>query len=75
MLCFLTLILRKHREAMKHNIAGIEAIKKQIGKEMELNKKLDSFKQRLADETSSLRRECKYFIVYVCIYVCIFLVI
>nr|NP_001104357.1 lethal (2) 41Ab, isoform A [Drosophila melanogaster]EDP28115.1 lethal (2) 41Ab, isoform A [Drosophila melanogaster] len=50
---------RKHREAMKHNIAGIEAIKKQIGKEMELNKKLDSFKQRLADETSSLRRECQ----------------
>ncbi|XP_026838609.1 coiled-coil domain-containing protein 40-like [Drosophila erecta] len=48
---------RKHREAIKHNIAGIEAIKKQIGKEMELNKKLDSFKQRLADETNSLGRE------------------
>ncbi|XP_039227778.1 coiled-coil domain-containing protein 40 isoform X2 [Drosophila yakuba] len=50
---------RKHREAIKHNIAGIEAIKKQIGKELELNKKLDSFKQRLADETNSLKRECQ----------------
>lgn len=72
---FFNIDFKKTQEAMKHNIAGIEAIKKQIGKEMELNKKLDSFKQRLADETSSLRRECKYFIVYVCIYVCIFLVI
>lgn len=54
------LIIRKYRESIKLKVTGIEAIKKQIGKEMELNKKLESFKQRLADDTNSLRRDCKY---------------
>nr|XP_016999677.1 coiled-coil domain-containing protein 40 isoform X2 [Drosophila takahashii] len=49
--------VRKHRESIKLNLAGIEAIKKQIEKEMELNKKLESFKLRLADDTNSLRRD------------------
>ncbi|KPU79143.1 uncharacterized protein Dana_GF26442 [Drosophila ananassae] len=51
--------IRKYRESIKLKVTGIEAIKKQIGKEMELNKKLDSFKQRLADDTNSLRRDCQ----------------
>ncbi|XP_070070215.1 coiled-coil domain-containing protein 40 isoform X2 [Drosophila takahashii] len=51
--------VRKHRESIKLNLAGIEAIKKQIEKEMELNKKLESFKLRLADDTNSLRRDCE----------------
>ncbi|XP_017115504.1 coiled-coil domain-containing protein 186-like [Drosophila elegans] len=51
--------MRKHRESIKLNLAGTEAIKKQIGKEMELNKKLESFRQRLADDTYLLRRDCK----------------
>jgi len=42
----------KHRESIKLNLAGIEAIKKQIGKEMELYKKLELFKRRLSDDTS-----------------------
>ncbi|KAH8283718.1 hypothetical protein KR054_011540 [Drosophila jambulina] len=51
--------MKKHKESIKLNFAGIEAIKKQIGKEVELNSKLESFKQRLADETNSLRRDCE----------------
>ncbi|XP_041451942.1 coiled-coil domain-containing protein 40 isoform X1 [Drosophila obscura] len=51
--------MRKHRESIKLNLAGIEAIKKQIAKEMELNRKLESFKQRLTDDTNSLRRDCQ----------------
>ncbi|XP_070140331.1 coiled-coil domain-containing protein 40 [Drosophila kikkawai] len=51
--------MRKHKESIQLNFAGIEAIKKQIGKEIELQSKLESFKQRLADETSSLRRDCE----------------
>ncbi|KAH8240509.1 hypothetical protein KR032_004482 [Drosophila birchii] len=51
--------MRKHKESIKLNLAGIEAIKKQIGKEIELNSKLESFKNRLADETNSLRRDCE----------------
>ncbi|KAH8272184.1 hypothetical protein KR018_008781 [Drosophila ironensis] len=50
---------RKHKESIKLKIAGIEAIKKQIEKEMELNKKLESFKQRLSDDTNSLQRDCQ----------------
>ncbi|XP_037731687.1 coiled-coil domain-containing protein 40-like, partial [Drosophila subpulchrella] len=49
--------IRKHRESIKLNLAGIEAIKKQTGKEMELNKKLESFKRRLFDDTNILRRD------------------
>ncbi|XP_043064363.1 coiled-coil domain-containing protein 40 isoform X2 [Drosophila ficusphila] len=49
----------KYRESIKLNLAGIESVKKQIGKEMELNKKLESFKQRLADDTYLLRRDCQ----------------
>lgn len=41
------------------NSNGIEAVKKQISREMELNKKLESFKQRLADDMSNLSRDCK----------------
>ncbi|XP_041675332.1 coiled-coil domain-containing protein 40-like [Drosophila eugracilis] len=48
--------IRKNRELIKINLDGIETIKKQIGKEMELNRKLESFKQRLADDTNLLRR-------------------
>ncbi|KRG00342.1 uncharacterized protein Dwil_GK27409 [Drosophila willistoni] len=51
--------IRSHKESIKLNNTGIEAIKKQIAKEMELNKKLESFKQRLADDTSSLKRDCQ----------------
>ncbi|XP_070854548.1 coiled-coil domain-containing protein 40-like isoform X2 [Drosophila suzukii] len=47
------------RESIKLNLAGIEAIKKQIGKEMELYKKLELFKRRLSDDTSLLRRDCE----------------
>ncbi|KAH8385264.1 hypothetical protein KR009_003450 [Drosophila setifemur] len=51
--------MKKYRESIKLNLAGIESIKKQIGKEMELNKKLESFKQRLTDDTNLLRRNCQ----------------
>ncbi|XP_034669435.1 coiled-coil domain-containing protein 40 [Drosophila subobscura] len=51
--------MRKHRGSIKLNLAGIEAIKKQIAKEMELNRKLESFKQRLTDDTNVLRRNCQ----------------
>ncbi|XP_068149439.1 LOW QUALITY PROTEIN: coiled-coil domain-containing protein 40 [Drosophila tropicalis] len=51
--------IRSQMESRKLNNTGINAIKKQISKEMELNKKLESFKQRLADDTSSLKRDCQ----------------
>ncbi|XP_043067500.1 coiled-coil domain-containing protein 40 isoform X1 [Drosophila bipectinata] len=51
--------MRKYKESIKLKVTGIEAIKKQIVKEMELNKKLESFKQRLAEDTNSLRRDCQ----------------
>ncbi|XP_050745866.1 coiled-coil domain-containing protein 40 isoform X2 [Drosophila biarmipes] len=50
--------IRKHNESIKLNLAGIEAIKKQIGKEMELNRKLESFKLRLSDDTNILKKDC-----------------
>ncbi|XP_043947404.1 coiled-coil domain-containing protein 40 isoform X3 [Drosophila biarmipes] len=49
--------IRKHNESIKLNLAGIEAIKKQIGKEMELNRKLESFKLRLSDDTNILKKD------------------
>ncbi|XP_030246284.1 coiled-coil domain-containing protein 40 [Drosophila navojoa] len=51
--------IRKQKESIKLNSNGIEAVKKQISREMELNKKLESFKQRLADDMSNLSRECQ----------------
>ncbi|ALC39178.1 l-2-41Ab [Drosophila busckii] len=49
----------KQRESIKLNSNGIDAVKKQISRELELNKKLESFKQRLADSMSSLSRDCQ----------------
>ncbi|XP_017857433.1 PREDICTED: coiled-coil domain-containing protein 40 [Drosophila arizonae] len=51
--------IRKQKESIKLNSNGIEAVKKQISREMELNKKLESFKQRLADDMSNLSRDCQ----------------
>ncbi|EDV98885.1 coiled-coil domain-containing protein 40 [Drosophila grimshawi] len=51
--------IRKQKESIKLNANGIEAVKKQIAREMELNKKLDSFKQRLADDMNNLSRDCQ----------------
>lgn len=50
---------RKQREEIKLNSNGIDAVKKQIAREMELNKKLESFRQRMEDEMMVLRRDCK----------------
>ncbi|XP_030384301.1 coiled-coil domain-containing protein 40 [Scaptodrosophila lebanonensis] len=49
----------KHKESIKLSSSGIEAVRKQIAKELEQNLKLEAFKQRLADDTNSLRRECQ----------------
>lgn len=50
---------RKQRESIKLNSNGIEAIKKQIAREMELNKKLEAFRQRMTDDMNTLSRDCK----------------
>lgn len=52
-------LFRKQREEIKLNSNGIDAVKKQIAREMELNKKLESFRQRMEDEMMVLRRDCK----------------
>ncbi|XP_073822018.1 lethal (2) 41Ab [Musca autumnalis] len=51
--------INKEKEAIKLNTAGIQAIKKQIRKELELNEKLETFKKRLSNDYTLLRRECK----------------
>ncbi|XP_061393544.1 coiled-coil domain-containing protein 40 [Musca vetustissima] len=51
--------INKEKEAIKLNTAGIQAIKKQIRKELELNDKLETFKKRLSDDYTLLRGECK----------------
>ncbi|KRF81690.1 coiled-coil domain-containing protein 40 [Drosophila virilis] len=51
--------IRKQKESIKLNSNGIDAVKKQIAREMVLNKKLESFKQRMADDMSTLSRDCQ----------------
>ncbi|KAH8377362.1 hypothetical protein KR093_005007 [Drosophila rubida] len=51
--------IRKQKENIKLNLNGIEAVKKQIAREMELNKKLESFKQRMVDDMNILSRDCQ----------------
>lgn len=53
------LFFRKLREEIKLNSNGIDAVKKQISREMELNKKLEAFRQRMADEMNVLSRDCE----------------
>ncbi|XP_034098549.1 coiled-coil domain-containing protein 40 [Drosophila nasuta] len=51
--------IRKQKEAIKLSLNGVEAVKKQIAREMQLNKKLESFKQRMVDDMNTLSRDCQ----------------
>ncbi|KAM8716563.1 hypothetical protein ACLKA7_003442 [Drosophila subpalustris] len=51
--------IRKQRESIKLSSNGIEAVKKQTAREMELNKKLEAFRQRMADDMNTLSRDCQ----------------
>ncbi|XP_034472838.1 coiled-coil domain-containing protein 40 [Drosophila innubila] len=51
--------IRKQKESIKLNSNGIEAVKKQIAREMELNKKLEAFRQRMTDDMNTLSRDCQ----------------
>ncbi|KAH8408186.1 hypothetical protein KR222_008764 [Zaprionus bogoriensis] len=51
--------IRKQREEIKLNSNGIESVKKQIAREMELNRKLESFRQRMTDDMNVLKRDCQ----------------
>ncbi|TMW42037.1 hypothetical protein DOY81_012883 [Sarcophaga bullata] len=46
-------------ESIKLNTAGIEAIQKQIKKELQLNEKLENFEKRLSEDLTTLTRDCK----------------
>lgn len=54
-----TLIYSKGKESIKLNTAGIEATQKQIKKELEVNEKLEVFKKRLAEDFTTLKKDCK----------------
>ncbi|KAM7352104.1 lethal (2) 41Ab [Cochliomyia hominivorax] len=49
----------KGKESIKLNIASIEATQKQIKKELEMNEKLETFKKRLAEDFTNLKKDCK----------------
>ncbi|XP_075151557.1 lethal (2) 41Ab [Haematobia irritans] len=51
--------MNKEKETIKLNTAGIQAVQKQIRKELELNEKLELFKNRLTDDFTALRSQCK----------------
>ncbi|KAH8263101.1 hypothetical protein KR044_004368 [Drosophila immigrans] len=51
--------IKKQKENIKLSSNGVEAVKKQIGREMELNQKLESFKQRMVDDMNILSRDCQ----------------
>ncbi|XP_065357072.1 coiled-coil domain-containing protein 40 [Calliphora vicina] len=49
----------KGKETIKLNTAGIEATQKQIKKELQVNEKLETFKKRLAEDFTTLKKDCK----------------
>ncbi|XP_037814483.1 coiled-coil domain-containing protein 40 [Lucilia sericata] len=49
----------KGKESIKLNTAGIEATQKQIKKELQVNEKLETFKKRLAEDFTTLKKDCK----------------
>ncbi|XP_013109640.2 coiled-coil domain-containing protein 40 [Stomoxys calcitrans] len=51
--------MNKEKESIKLSTAGMQAIQKQIQKELQLNEKLEIFKNRLSDDFMVLRRQCK----------------